>query len=56
MRPHERLDAGKSPRTRVESPRTLRAGPGHGAIWIGTDDRQVVIWRDGRVRRLGQKG
>jgi signal transduction histidine kinase/ligand-binding sensor domain-containing protein len=51
VRPHER----PTPifQTRVE-PRTLCQAP-DGAIWIGTDDREVVIWRDGRVRRLGQK-
>ena len=40
-------------RTEVE-PRTLCEAP-DGAIWIGTDDREVVIWRDGLTRRLGQK-
>jgi signal transduction histidine kinase/ligand-binding sensor domain-containing protein len=51
-----RVRPGRRPepifRTRVE-PRTLCEAP-DGAIWIGTDDRAVVIWRDGRVRRLGQ--
>ncbi|MBC9032886.1 hypothetical protein IAG41_10825 [Sphingomonas sp. JC676] len=51
VRPHER----PTPifKTRIE-PRTLCEAP-DGAIWIGTDDREVVVWRDGRVRRLGQK-
>lgn len=40
-------------RTPVE-PRTLCEAP-DGAIWIGTNDREVVIWRDGRLRRLGQR-
>jgi signal transduction histidine kinase/ligand-binding sensor domain-containing protein len=40
-------------RTRVE-PRTLCEAP-DGAIWIGTDDKDVVIWRGGRMRRLGQR-
>jgi signal transduction histidine kinase/streptogramin lyase len=40
-------------RTRVE-PRTLCEAP-DGAIWIGTDDKEVVIWREGRTRRLGQR-
>jgi signal transduction histidine kinase/ligand-binding sensor domain-containing protein len=40
-------------RTRVE-PRTLCEAP-DGAIWIGTDDKEVVIWREGRMRRLGQR-
>jgi signal transduction histidine kinase/ligand-binding sensor domain-containing protein len=40
-------------RTRVE-PRTLCEAP-DGAIWIGTNDKEVVIWRDGQMRRLGQK-
>jgi signal transduction histidine kinase/ligand-binding sensor domain-containing protein len=39
-------------RTKVE-PRTLCEAP-DGAIWIGTNDRNVVIWRDGVVRGLGQ--
>jgi signal transduction histidine kinase/ligand-binding sensor domain-containing protein len=39
-------------RTRVE-PRTLCEAP-DGAIWIGTDDRQVAIWQDGRIRRVEQ--
>ena len=38
-------------RTPVE-PRTLCEAP-DGAIWIGTHDKQVVIWREGRMRRLG---
>ena len=37
-------------RTPVE-PRTLCEAP-DGAIWIGTHDKQVVIWREGRMRRL----
>jgi signal transduction histidine kinase/ligand-binding sensor domain-containing protein len=40
-------------RTAVE-PRTLCEAP-DGAIWIGTSDKQVVIWREGRMRRLGQR-
>ena len=40
-------------RTRIE-PRTLCEAP-DGAIWIGTTDKQVVIWREGRMRRLGQR-
>ena len=40
-------------RTRVE-PRTLCEAP-DGAIWIGTNDKQVVIWREGRMHRLGQR-
>jgi signal transduction histidine kinase/ligand-binding sensor domain-containing protein len=40
-------------RTRVE-PRTLCEAP-DGAIWIGTDDQEVVIWRGGRMRRLGRR-
>jgi signal transduction histidine kinase/ligand-binding sensor domain-containing protein len=40
-------------RTRVE-PRTLCEAP-DGAIWIGTHDMQVVIWREGRIRRLEQR-
>jgi signal transduction histidine kinase/streptogramin lyase len=40
-------------RTRVE-PRTLCEAP-DGAIWIGTNDKQVVIWRGERTRRLGQR-
>jgi signal transduction histidine kinase/ligand-binding sensor domain-containing protein len=39
-------------RTRVE-PRTLCEAP-DGAIWIGTTDKQVEIWRGGRIRGLGQ--
>jgi signal transduction histidine kinase/ligand-binding sensor domain-containing protein len=38
---------------RVE-PRTLCEAP-DGAIWIGTSDKEVVIWREGQVRRLGQR-
>lgn len=37
-------------RTEVE-PRTLCEAP-DGSIWIGVD-RDVVIWRDGKLRRLG---
>jgi signal transduction histidine kinase/ligand-binding sensor domain-containing protein len=40
-------------RTPVE-PRTLCEAP-DGAIWIGTHDKQVVIWREGQLRRLGQR-
>jgi signal transduction histidine kinase/ligand-binding sensor domain-containing protein len=40
-------------RTRVQ-PRTLCEAP-DGAIWIGTNDNQVVIWREGRMRRLAQR-
>ncbi|WP_129793910.1 sensor histidine kinase [Sphingosinicella sp. CPCC 101087] len=40
-------------RTPVE-PRTLCEAP-DGAIWIGTDDKEVVVWRDGRLRRLPQR-
>jgi signal transduction histidine kinase/ligand-binding sensor domain-containing protein len=40
-------------RTRVE-PRTLCEAP-DGAIWIGTNDKQVVVWREGRMHRLGQR-
>jgi signal transduction histidine kinase/ligand-binding sensor domain-containing protein len=40
-------------RTPVE-PRTLCEAP-DGAIWIGTIDKEVVIWREGRMRRLGQR-
>jgi signal transduction histidine kinase/ligand-binding sensor domain-containing protein len=40
-------------KTRVE-PRTLCEAP-DGAIWIGTSDKDVVIWRDGLVRPLGQR-
>jgi signal transduction histidine kinase len=40
-------------KTRVE-PRTLCEAP-DGAIWIGTNDKEVVIWQEGRVRRLGQR-
>jgi signal transduction histidine kinase/ligand-binding sensor domain-containing protein len=39
-------------RTRVE-PRTL-CEASDGAIWIGTNDNRVVIWREGRTRRLEQ--
>ena len=34
-------------------PRTLCEAP-DGAIWIGTIDKNVAIWRDGRVQRLPQ--
>jgi len=40
-------------RTRVE-PRTLCEGR-DGALWIGTNDREVRIWRNGRLTRLQQK-
>jgi signal transduction histidine kinase/ligand-binding sensor domain-containing protein len=40
-------------RTRVE-PRTLCEAP-DGAIWIGTNDKQVVVWREGRMHHLGQR-
>ena len=40
-------------RTAVE-PRTLCEAP-DGAIWIGTDDRKVAIWRDGRIQRLREE-
>jgi ligand-binding sensor domain-containing protein len=40
-------------KTRVE-PRTLCEAP-DGAIWIGTTDKQVVIWREGRIRDLGAR-
>lgn len=50
-----RVRPGQSPepifRTRTE-PRTLCEAP-DGAIWIGVG-RDILIWRDGRVRRLGQ--
>ena len=52
-----RVRPGGSPepilRTRVE-PRTLCEAP-DGAIWIGTNDKEVVIWREGRIRYLGQR-
>lgn len=35
-------------------PRTLCEAP-DGAIWIGTTDKRVVIWRDGRMRRIAQR-
>lgn len=34
-------------------PRTLCEAP-DGALWIGTDDKMVTIWRDGRTSRLGR--
>lgn len=39
-------------RTSVE-PRTLCEAP-DGAIWIGTVDKRVTIWRQGRLRELDQ--
>jgi signal transduction histidine kinase/ligand-binding sensor domain-containing protein len=52
-----RVRPGENPepilRTRVE-PRTLCEAP-DGAIWIGTRDKRVVIWREGQVRRLAQR-
>jgi signal transduction histidine kinase/ligand-binding sensor domain-containing protein len=36
-----------------EEPRTLCEAP-DGAIWIGTSDKQVVIWSEGRMHRLPQ--
>lgn len=41
-------------RTPIE-PRTLCEAP-DGAIWIGlTNDKQIFVWRDGRVHRLPQR-
>jgi signal transduction histidine kinase/ligand-binding sensor domain-containing protein len=52
-----RVRPGKDPepilKTRVE-PRTLCEAP-DGAIWIGTNDKEVVIWQEGRTRRIGQR-
>jgi signal transduction histidine kinase/ligand-binding sensor domain-containing protein len=39
--------------TSRSEPRTLCQAP-DGAIWIGTSDKQTVIWRDGQMRRLAQ--
>lgn len=46
-RPEPILQTSVEPRTLCEAP--------DGAIWIGTDDKDVVIWRDGRIRRLGRR-
>jgi signal transduction histidine kinase/ligand-binding sensor domain-containing protein len=52
-----RVQPGADPepilKTPVE-PRTLCEAP-DGAIWIGTNDKEVAIWRDGRIRRLEQR-
>jgi signal transduction histidine kinase/ligand-binding sensor domain-containing protein len=38
----------------LAEPRTLCEAP-DGAIWIGSHDKQVMIWREGRLRRLEQR-
>jgi len=53
-----RVRSGKPPEPILRTPkqpRTLCEAP-DGAIWISLyKDKQVVIWRDGHVRRLAQK-
>jgi signal transduction histidine kinase/ligand-binding sensor domain-containing protein len=38
----------------LAEPRTLCEAP-DGAIWIGSHDKQVMIWREGGLRRLEQR-
>ncbi len=46
-RPEPIFRSGVEPRTLCEAP--------DGALWIGTDDKAVAVWRNGRVRRLEQR-